>query len=170
MDIINNIKINAPVNTAWQVLGEEFGEISGWADPVLASSLDRPLDEGVVRTCDIKATGPFPAGQITETLSEFNRQKKILTYLVKTGGPPFVSDLQNRWILEGRDATSSIANSTISYRLKWWAVPFAPLIAIMMKKATAPIFAQFREAVQARFQADRTTGDAAATLAWSRMA
>jgi len=154
MDIINTVDIDAPVSTTWQVLGEEFGEVSGWAEPVVASSLDGPLHQGVTRTCNIKAIGPFPAGEVTEELSEFNRQEKVLTYVIKTGRPPFITQMQNRWILEGRDATSSIASSTLTYRLKWWALPFAPLISMMMKKSIKPIFAQFRDAVQARHQAD----------------
>jgi hypothetical protein len=152
MDIINTIKINAPVDSAWQVLGEEFGQISDWAAPVLASSLDRPLDEGVVRTCDIRATGPFPEGRITETLSEFNRQKTTLTYVVKTGGPPFLSHLQNRWVLTANDAITSTASSTVTYQLKWWALPFSPFIAALMKKAIKPTYTQFRDAVQAHYQ------------------
>jgi len=159
MDIINTVNIDAPVNTAWQVLGEEFGEVSRWAEPVITSSLDGPLDQGVIRTCNIKGVGPIPAGEITELLSEFNRQKKVLTYVVKTGGPPFISHIQNRWILEGRDATSSIVTSTLTYRLKWWAMPFAPLIAILLKKSIKPIFYQFRDAVQARYQADSDAAD-----------
>jgi hypothetical protein len=31
MDIINTFSIAAPVDTTWQLLGEEFGEVSGWA-------------------------------------------------------------------------------------------------------------------------------------------
>ena len=128
MDIIKSIDIDAPVNITWQILGEEFGEVSSWAEPVEASSLDGPLDQGVTRTCTIKAVGPFPAGKMTETLSEFNREEKVLTYVVETGGPPFLTHLQNRWVLEPRDATSSILNSTITFRLKWWALPFAGAI------------------------------------------
>ena len=154
MDIINKFDIDAPINAAWQLLGEEFGEVSGWADPVTASSLDGPLGEGVTRTCDIKAIGPIAAGEVTETLSEFSRQKKVLTYVIETGRPPFLTHMQNRWTLEGRDATSSIANSTVSYRLTWWAMPFAPVIAIMLKKTIKPLLAQFRDAVQARYEAD----------------
>jgi hypothetical protein len=150
MEIINKININAPVDTAWQILGEEFGEVSRWAGPVTASSLAGPLGEGVMRTCEIKATGPFPAGEVTETLSEFNRQNKTLTYVIDSGGPPFVSHIQNRWILEARDATSSVASSTVTYGLKWWAVPFAPLISMLMRSALKPIFDEFRDAVEAR--------------------
>ena len=153
MDIINTFDIDAPVNAAWQLLGEEFGDVS-WADPVIASSLDGPLAQGVTRICNVKAIGPIPAGEVTETLSEFNRQKKVLTYVIETGRPPFLTHMQNRWTLEGRDATSSIANSTLSYRLTWWAMPFAPLISIMLKKAIKPLLAQFRDAVQARYQTD----------------
>ena len=154
MDITNKFDIDAPLSTAWQLLGEEFGEVSGWAEPVTASSLDGPLSEGVTRTCNVKAIGPIAAGEVTETLSEFNRQKKVLTYVIETGRPPFLTHMQNRWTLEGRDATSSIANSTLSYRLKWWAVPFAPLIAIMLKNTIKPLLAQYRDAVLARYQAD----------------
>jgi hypothetical protein len=153
MDIITKFDIDAPVDTAWQLLGEEFGDVS-WSDLVIASSLDGPLDQGVTRACTIDAVGPFPAGELTEALSEFNREEKVLTYVIKTGGPPFLSHIQNRWILEARDATSSSAHSTITYRLEWWAMPFAPLIAMMMRKTLKPLLAQFRDAVQDRFLAD----------------
>jgi len=155
MNIVNSIEINAPLRAAWQILGEEFGEVSDWPEPVVASSLDGPLDQGVTRICNIKATGPFPAGKITETLSEFNREEKTLTYVVASGRPPFLEHLQNRWVLEARGDAASVAKSTISYRVKWWAVPFAPLVAVMLKRATKPIFTQFQDAVQLRHHSRR---------------
>ncbi|MFT4705100.1 MAG: hypothetical protein ACI81R_002808 [Bradymonadia bacterium] len=160
MDIINRFDIDAPAAAAWQLLGEEFGEVSRWADPVASSSLDGPLREGVTRMCTIKAIGPFPAGEVTERLSEFNRQKRVLTYEIKNGRPPFLSLLQNSWSLEGRGETSSVASSTMSYRVKWWALPFAPLIAMMMRRTLKPILAQFRDSVQTRHQGAHDARDA----------
>jgi hypothetical protein len=154
MKIHTTRDIDAPASAVWLVLGEQFGEISQWFDGVVKSELDGELAKGATRVCDIKAVGPFPAGQMTETLSEFDRQKKVLTYVVETGGPPFLAHLQNRWVLEANDARSSIATSTVTYRLKWWAKPFGLLIATAMRKSIKPVFAQFRDAVVARYVAN----------------
>jgi hypothetical protein len=76
--------------------------------------------------------------------------------VIETGRPPFLRHLQNRWVIEGGDATSTIVHSTLSYR-SWWALPLAPFIALLMKKTVKPLLAQFRDAVQTRHQEDPGT-------------
>lgn len=58
MQIHMEVKINAPADEAWKVLGEGFGAISDWTSSLKASSLDGGLKAGGVRTCE---SGPARA-------------------------------------------------------------------------------------------------------------
>ncbi|MEE8437543.1 MAG: SRPBCC family protein, partial [Candidatus Neomarinimicrobiota bacterium] len=82
MKITTTIEINAPASAVWDVLGERFADVSEWAESILKSSINGPLERGAVRTCDIKAVGPVAAGQITEELTHFDRESFALTYNV----------------------------------------------------------------------------------------
>ncbi len=120
--------IDAPAPAVWRVLGEQFGEVSNWADAIVASSLDRPLGEGAVRTCDLKATGPLPAGQVTEELTHFNSGAKALTYVVRSGVPKFMRHVENAWTVEAIDDKHSVVKSDVTLRMAWYMLPMAPMI------------------------------------------
>lgn len=100
MRIQVEIAIAASARATWAVLGEGFGEISEWAAPIIASSVDGPLTAGTVRTCRIAAVGPVKAGIIKERLLAFDRQSMTFRYEAAGGLPSFVASAANTWAVQ----------------------------------------------------------------------
>ena len=134
MKIQTILDIDAPASAVWQVLGEQFGEVAEWSTTIEKSSLDRPLGEGAVRTCDIKAFGPVPAGQITEELTRFDRSSRSLTFVVRSGIPGFMRFVENAWTVEALDDGRSRATSRARFDLAWWMVPLSPLLRMQLAR------------------------------------
>jgi len=154
MQIITKFTVNAPESIAWQILGDEFGEVSDWSEPVTSSYLDRPVGKGAVRSCELKAIPPFPAGKVTEELLEFDREEKALTYAVREGTPPIIDSLKNRWTIEAMSDAQCQVVSTLTVHLKWWAWPLTPIVKSKIGESIRPIFDQFKAAVERRYQAE----------------
>lgn len=127
MEIHTQMEIKAPATAVWEVFGERFAEVSQWSDAVLESSVDRPLDEGAVRTCKIDGFGPFPPGFVTEELTTFDRTQYLLNYTVTSGTPPILASVVNRWAIEQTSDGCRIA-SHATFELNWWAKPLAPFL------------------------------------------
>jgi len=89
MELRAEVIINAPAQTAWAVLGEQFGDIGTWAGPIVRSSVDSQPGPGTVRTCQIARFGPFSAAIIRERLVEFDPEAMSLAYESAEGMPAF---------------------------------------------------------------------------------
>jgi hypothetical protein len=151
MQITTIIEANASAADSWHVLGEQFGDIS-WAKPVLKSSLDGPLGEGAVRTCDIKAIGPIPAGQVTEEITHFDRDDHSLTYVLSSGLPAPMKYSDNVWTIEDLGSGRSKVTSVGTFKFKWWALWMSLLMRIPMKRAVRGLMNEFKGQVEARSQ------------------
>lgn len=119
------VELDAPASAAWQILGEEFGDVGKWATGLLATSVDREVGVGAVRTCDIEGLGPFPAGRITEELLEFDPGNMRFTYAATSGMPAMFERAQNRWSIESVGPDRCRVRSHASIDVHWWALPFA---------------------------------------------
>ena len=132
MKIQTTLVIDSPASAVWQVLGEQFADVANWTDAINKSSLDRPLGEGAVRTCDLKAFGPVPAGKITEEVTRLDRDSRALTYVVLSGVPSFMRFVENAWTVEALDDQRSRVISQATFRLAWWIVPLSPLLRFQL--------------------------------------
>lgn len=152
MKIITTKELNAPASVVWQVFGERFGDVADWTDAIAKSTLDGELKEGAVRTCDLKAFGPVPAGKITEELTRFQPSERALTYNVLSGLPKFIHQIENAWTLhdlgDGRTRVQSIA----TFDIAWWMVMMIPVMRGQMGKGLTA-FVNELEAEVARVQA-----------------
>ena len=148
MLIQTSIEINAPASAAWEVLGERFADVSEWADSIVKSSLDGPLDEGAVRTCDIKSVGPIPAGKIKEELTHFDRDSRSLTYLVLSGAPNVMKNIENAWSIEDLGNDRCKVTSRVTVNMKWWALPLAPLMRFPLIRAVRDFLGQLKRRVE----------------------
>jgi hypothetical protein len=134
MKIHTTIDIDAPASAVWNVLGERFGDVAEWTNAIEASSLDQPLGQGAVRTCDLRAFGPVPAGKITEELTHFDRQTRSLTYVVLSGVPRFMRYVENAWSVEALGEGRSRVTSQATFHLAWWVLPMYPLLRIQLRR------------------------------------
>ena len=132
MKIQTTLDIDAPASAVWHVFGEQFGDVAEWSDIINRSSLDRPLGEGAVRTCDLKAIGPIPAGQVTEELTRFDRTSRSLTYVVRSGVPGFMRFVENAWTVEALDEGQSKVTSRATFDLAWWMFPLSFLLRMQL--------------------------------------
>lgn len=150
MRIQTTHEIDAPAAAVWDLLGEKFADVSEWADSIVKSSIDRPLGKGAVRTCDLKAFGPVPAGQITEELTVFNRDDRALTFVVHTGLPGFMRFVENAWSVESIDGNHSRVMSRATFRLAWWMVPLSPLLRFQLGRGLRGFVVNLASTVKAR--------------------
>ena len=124
MKIQTTLDIDAPASAVWHLLGEQFDDVAEWSATINKSSLDRPLGEGAVRTCDLKAFGPVPAGQVTEELTRFDRGSRSLTYVVRSGVPGFMRFVENAWTVEALDEIRSRVTSRATFNWRGGCFPF----------------------------------------------
>ena len=131
MKIRTSLEIEAPASAVWHVLGEQFGEMS-WFSAVVKTSIDRLVEAGAVRTCDIKGTGPVKAGQVVEELTHFDRDSRSLTFVIRSGVPGFMRLVENAWTVEELGDGGCKASSVVTIKLAWYALPMAPLIKMQL--------------------------------------
>lgn len=127
IELRTEIELDVPASRAWTVLGEGFGNIGDWASGLRSSSLDRAVEVGALRTCELRGFGPFPSGRIIEELLEFDRDAMKFTYAPTSGMPPMFESAENRWSIEplGKDRCRVTTHAFIDVR--WWALPLAKL-------------------------------------------
>jgi len=148
MQITTTIDINAPASAAWVIFGDRFAEISEWSDAITKSSIDRDLGEGAIRTCDVKAFGPVPAGQFTEELTHFDPASRSLTYVVLSGTPGFMRYVDNAWTFEGLGDDRCRITSIATFEFVWWMVPMTPLMRMSMSRSVRKFTEQLGEHVE----------------------
>lgn len=129
IELRTEVLLDVPATAAWKVLGEQFGSVGEWASGLRASSLDGDVRVGALRTCDLRAFGPFPSGRIVEQLLEFDRDTMKFSYAPTSGMPPMIDGARNRWSIEPVGAGRCRVRSHASVELRWWALPFAGFLA-----------------------------------------
>lgn len=97
MEFASSVEVEASPDAAWTVIGERFGEIASWTNALDTSSLRGELGVGAERVCAGPAWGPFPAGEVTERLTEFDRSHRVLAYEGTGGLPWFLKSARNQW-------------------------------------------------------------------------
>ena len=152
MKIQTTIEINAPAAAVWDVFGEQFADVSVWADGVVKSSLAGTLGNGAVRTCDIKGVGPVPASQVTEELTVFDRETHALTYELRSGVPPMMTFIENAWTIERLGDDRCRVTSRATFSLKWWAVVMTPLMRFPLVRGVRDFCTQLRQHVEEKVQ------------------
>ena len=80
MRVKESLDISAPAPAVWQVLGEDFANISDWAGSVFTSSLDGDPGVGVTRTCTLAKSQI-----VKEEMVKFDRQSHALTCNISSG-------------------------------------------------------------------------------------
>ena len=124
------VELDASATAAWAVFGEQFADWSLWADGITASSLDRPVAQGAMRTNETTSLG-----RVTQELTEFDRAGRALTYEMREGMPGLFKGIANRWTIEPLGANRCRINGEATFGLAWWATPLKPLLRKKMTGA-----------------------------------
>lgn len=144
MILENEVHVKVPASQAWQLLGEEFGQIAQWAIPITASSLNGPVQVGTTRSCEISGFGPFQASTFTEELVHFDRASQSFRYEARTGLPPLMTHAENHWQVEEAGPESCRVTSRAKLELAWWAWPVTPLLTFQIKRDSKGFMEQLR--------------------------
>ncbi len=123
------LELDVPAERAWTVLAEQFGDVGEYASGVRKSVMHEDVGTGATRTCQTQGFGPFPSLEITETLTEFDRNAMRFEYVAGGELPRMIPSSTNRWTVEPSSSGRCRVRSHAKIQLKWWALPLAPLLS-----------------------------------------
>ena len=112
MEFTRETVVNAPIEQAWDILGNQYTAAYKWASGLKYSEGEgAPQFEGAV--CNNRACDTTTLGAIKEEIRIFDPANHVLSYEVIEGFPFFVKLGQNTWTL------TQIGNETkVSMRLE----------------------------------------------------
>ncbi|MFT5196918.1 MAG: hypothetical protein ACI9EW_004087 [Cellvibrionaceae bacterium] len=148
MKIKTTLEINAPAPAVWEVLGENFADVSEWADSITKSSINGPLGNGVVRTCDLKGFGPVADGQVKEKMTHFDRESHTMTYIIVSGVPNLMKSIENAWRIEALGDSQCLVTSQAVFNFKWWALPLSLPMRIPLSRGVKEFIQQLSNQVE----------------------
>ena len=135
MSIEKEIIINAPIETVWSVVGDQFGSVSDWVSSIVNSEGTGPKTlSGAPCTGRVCQT---TMGEFKETITHFDPERYEVAYSA-TGDkiPFFVQALGNRWELMPQGPKSTKVRMTMTLRM---AMPFNILPGALMKLKFAQV-------------------------------
>jgi hypothetical protein len=142
--ITTTVELDAAASDAWNVFGEGFGDWADWAPGIDSSTLEGPLEEGVVRVNETPTLGT-----VRQTLERFDRGAHALAYEMTGNLPPFFSRLRNDWTIEAIGEGRCRLSGTALFVLTEAAAPMRDKLEGKMGM-TLQVFANaFRDRVQA---------------------
>ena len=126
MDIIKKITIDKPVEEVWEVLGNQFGEVSNWASIISDSKV---YGESKVNGVDFSIRETNTSKGITkQEITSFNPENHSLSYKSISGTPPIIKEVRANWSLtnKGSNTTSLVMDFTAD--MKGLGFILAPLV------------------------------------------
>ena len=130
MRIFKTVRVNVPIEKAWDVLGPNYTSVGDWASSVYASAArgGAPAIAGAPVLGRICQTSIGPA---TETLLAYDPKSYRIAYDAHAEKMPgFVKGLQNTWQL--RSAGPDMTDVEMTFEMKI-APPFNVLMGWMMR-------------------------------------
>ncbi len=137
------VELDASASAAWHIFGEKFADWSQWADGITASSLDRPVAQGAMRTNETTSLG-----RVTQELTEFDPGARALTYEMREGMPGLFKGIANRWTIEPLGADRCRISGEATFGLAWWATPLKPLLRKKMTVALEGFASDFEARIR----------------------
>ena len=133
MNLIVKTPVAVPAETAWRLMGEDFGNVAEWTSFLSASSLDGPVRQGALRTCTPrKGFGPFEPAEVTERLVVYQPEAMILEYEVLVGLPDMVKTARNRWRIHAVGEGRCLIHSHAVIEIRGLMRLLSPLLKMMM--------------------------------------
>ena len=79
---------------------------------------------------------------VTQELTQFDRERRSLTYEMRSGMPPPIRGVRNTWTIESVDNERCKLIGVAEFQLAWWAVPLTP---VLRKKMTGALLVQAKD-------------------------
>lgn len=134
MKISREITVGVSADKAWELIGENFGNVGDFSSLLHSSHLEGELDVGAKRVCDLGKKE-----NAVETIIHFDRQARVLTYLLTKGLPPFMTRVQNHWEVIEKGPNNAVLRTSPTMDIKWWGLPLVPL----MRVGVGPVLNKF---------------------------
>ncbi|WP_281559346.1 SRPBCC family protein [Thalassomonas sp. RHCl1] len=141
MQIINKININAPVDTLWKILADDYNDICQWTSVVNSSTENPELSPGEGRACEL------PDGAVAkETLTRMDKAQHTFSYQVELSGMPFfVRSMENTWRVEKYGQNQSRVTFEIHVALlPVFAQLMGPLMKSKFNKLASVVFEELK--------------------------
>ncbi|MEM7035198.1 MAG: SRPBCC family protein [Chloroflexota bacterium] len=126
MEFEKTATVNSSADKVWNIVGNNFNEISAWASPVLDSHANPDVPEGGGRICNVKG-----AGQVVETIYHYDDQARELGFILEGEKIPFfMKKIDSQWSVKpaGDD------QSEVTVRAKVTLMPvFSQLMSGMLR-------------------------------------
>ncbi|MEO1118425.1 MAG: SRPBCC family protein [Pseudomonadota bacterium] len=142
MKIRRTVRVNAPIDEAWELAGPGFADVERWASNVFVST--RRDDTRAPETAPVGGRACVtPQGDFDEAILEYDEDQHFVVYSVEGKAiPGFVRSITSTWNLESRGNKVTDVTMTMQADI---AQPFAFLMGWMMKK-------QFGKAIDETFE------------------
>ena len=93
MQLTRTTMVNASADKVWQILGDDFNNVSNWASAVIDSTAIPDQPEGSGRVCNVKGFG-----QVTESIYHYDDNNRELSFILAGGKVPFfMRKIDNTW-------------------------------------------------------------------------
>ena len=119
--------INASATKVWDVVGNDFNDISEWASIVTTSRANSDLPQGQEgRICEVQGMGPT-----VETLQNYDDSNQELSFTLESNKMPFfVKKVLSTWSVKDLGNDQAEVSTTGDFTL---SQPFAFLMGGMLK-------------------------------------
>lgn len=102
--------VDAPRETVWRVVADEFGEVAEWASVISENTIEGAEGGllGAERTCFIPGFG----STVSEKVTEYDEANGRFAYKVLQGAPPFATDTLSAWdVTDAGDGRTQIVST-----------------------------------------------------------
>ena len=142
LTIRTTVDVHATASEAWSLLGEGFGDWANWAPGIEQSTLQGPLQAGVLRVNKAPSLGT-----VTQELVVYEPAKRELAYEMREGLPPFLEKLRNDWVVEEVEGKARLRGVAV-FGLRDAAAPKRPEIEAKMSAVLDGFAAAFKTALE----------------------
>lgn len=132
MQIKKQFTINAPMNTVWRIMFEEFASVGKWATAVASSEANpnTTVVGGVELEGRVCAT---PFGRTVENFTEYNAEAHRFTYEVQNGLPFGIKRAANTWQAKAQ-GNKTVVTMDLVMETKWVARLMEPMMKMQMNR------------------------------------
>ena len=132
MKIIKKITIGKSVEDVWEVLGNQFGEISKWSSLIRESKVygDSKLAGINYSQRETNTTN----GITKQEMTSFNPEQYSLSYKSISGTPPIIKEVRAHWSLSKKDANNTNLVLDFTADMKGLGFIIAPIAKIKLGK------------------------------------
>jgi hypothetical protein len=147
MVIKKEIIVNKSIESAWEVLGNNFEEVYKWASPVNHSEGSGNSFNGA--SCSERGCNVAGMGKIKEKLVKFSNEEHLVSYTVPEGMPAMVKYALNTWQLTSLGQDKSKLQLQVDITLGgFMGIMMQPMMKMMMGRMGTDLVEDFKYYVE----------------------